>query len=365
MRREAENLIALFYESAASPSRWGHALTAFANAADALDAHIVALDKTTNEPLLVVGHRGPLRDILAEHSSGWAVRDPLITGTLSTPMVPGSLMLSQDYLTRAEPAHQAFYQDVLIPRGLRHQAAWILEASPAVHAVVALHRNGPAFNRASLQSWDGVIGHLQRAVRLGMRLGQLEAQATRLGHVAERARLPYLLVDAAGRLLRRSDAASNLLNGRSPLHLKAGLLSAANDEEHARLTSMIGAAARGLGGGTIRLTAENAEAMQVDISPAGSGVANPFTSYSANCALILLRPRLRRRSPTAASLRQRLQCTLAEAQVASALASGHSPRQIAAMREVSINTVRAQIRALFAGTNTQRIGELIARMAAI
>jgi DNA-binding CsgD family transcriptional regulator len=107
------------------------------------------------------------------------------------------------------------------------------------------------------------------------------------------------------------------------------------------------------------------EALTLEIAPAGVNSANPIAAHYPGCALVLIRRRFRRRSPTAASLRPRLACTDVEAQVAAALAAGHSPRAIAVMRGVSIHTVRSQIRALFARTHTRRIGELIAVLTGI
>jgi hypothetical protein len=161
-----ENLVGLFYESATNPALWGQALSSFADATNAIDAHIVALDKITGEPTLAVaGSRGQVREMLADYTSHWAARDPLIPRMLSAPKSMGSLMLCHEYLKRREISQSEYYQDFLIPHGLRYQAAWVLEDSPATHAVIGLHRHHAEFERATLERWGTVIGHLQRAVQ--------------------------------------------------------------------------------------------------------------------------------------------------------------------------------------------------------
>jgi DNA-binding CsgD family transcriptional regulator len=51
--------------------------------------------------------------------------------------------------------------------------------------------------------------------------------------------------------------------------------------------------------------------------------------------------------------------TPAECRVALLLSDGRAPREIAEMVGVSFNTVRSQIKSIFAKTNVKRQGELI------
>lgn len=61
----------------------------------------------------------------------------------------------------------------------------------------------------------------------------------------------------------------------------------------------------------------------------------------------------------ATSLRQTYNLTRSEAEVAISLAAGHDMHQIAKMRQVSIGTLRAQLRTIFLKTNTRRQSELV------
>ena len=63
--------------------------------------------------------------------------------------------------------------------------------------------------------------------------------------------------------------------------------------------------------------------------------------------------------PTVAALQETFGLTRGEALVSLQLMRGDSPREISAARKVSIGTVRAQLKALFAKTQTSRQSELV------
>jgi DNA-binding CsgD family transcriptional regulator len=65
------------------------------------------------------------------------------------------------------------------------------------------------------------------------------------------------------------------------------------------------------------------------------------------------------RLPTVSSLRQAFNLTKSEADVVLGLARGGRARDIAAMRGVSIGTLRSQLRSIFLKTNTRRQSELL------
>jgi DNA-binding CsgD family transcriptional regulator len=180
----------------------------------------------------------------------------------------------------------------------------------------------------------------------------------------DQAQLLCLIVDRSGRVFERSAAAASLLESGGSLRLQGGRLSASTPQDTQRLRQQIGSAATGSGIGQRQHTF-SVGALYVRVLPLGGRGGSPPNPKHIDCALILIRKRTRRRPPTAAAIRTQLQCTSAEAQIAAALAAGHSPRQIATQRRVSINTIRAQVRALFADTGVRRIGELVAFLAGL
>lgn len=365
MHENAPRLIGLFYEAATTPALWSEALAAFADAVHASDAHIIALEKGTGRPILAIASpRGILREFLPPYFRFWAARDPLIPKMLVAPKERGTLMLSQEYLSRREVTESDYFQEFAIPGGVRHQAAWVLEDGPQLHAVVDFVRDGTPFERDQLSPWHIVAQHLQHALRLGLQLAEADTQIMRWRQAADQAHLVCLIVDGSGRLLDQSAAATTLLNRGGALRVHGGRLMASTPEDTQLLHRNIALAAKGRGGGELRLAC-NVDALELQIVPAGVRADNPFSRRYADCALILIPQRTRHRAPTAVAIRARLHCTLAEAGVAAALAAGHSPQEIADLRHVSIHTIRTQLRALFACTGTRRIGELVALIAGL
>jgi DNA-binding CsgD family transcriptional regulator len=357
MNTEVDRVIGLFYEAAVTPTLWGDALAALADATGATDAHIIALDKSTGRPILAVaGARGVMREFLKPYFESWATRDPLIPKMISMPKPPGSLMLCHEYLSRREVARNEYFQDFAIPCGVRYQAAWVLEDNSTVHAVVDLTRSKIPFDRALLARWNGIASHLQRAVRMSMRFAEKDV----FRQAVDRGQLMYLVVDSVGHVRDQSAAAAALLNRGDLLRVIHGRLMAATAEKTRTLHRSIAAAARGVGGGALSLGVDPQRICRLEIAPAGVSSNNPFSPLSVEGAIIYIQMRVRRRVPQDTVVRARLQCTLAEAQVAVALTAGQSPKQIADARRVSINTIRTQIRALFASTDTKRISELVA-----
>jgi DNA-binding CsgD family transcriptional regulator len=355
MHPHAFRLIGLFYEAAVTPSLWQKALAEFADAAQADDARIIALDKSAGgAPILAVaGARGTSREFRAVH-------DPLIPKMLREPQQPGALMLSQEYLPPDELARSDYCQEPMIPGGVQHQAAWVLEDSVEIHAVIELVRGGPeGFERARLCELQEVIGHLQRALRMSLQLVKAATAEVRWRHAVEQTSVMCLIVDANARLLDQSAATAALLSSPSHLRIQAGRLATSTVEQTQRLHQQIALAAGGLGGGSARLSC-TLGSLHLQIAPAGVCADNPFSARYGQCAMVLIRQRRHRRPPSVDTLRVHLHCSLAEAHVAAALAAGHSPQTIAYQREVSINTVRAQVRSLFACTRTSRIGKLVA-----
>jgi DNA-binding CsgD family transcriptional regulator len=190
-------------------------------------------------------------------------------------------------------------------------------------------------------------------------VGRARWDATVWRQAVEHAQLICLIVDCGGRLIERSAAAASVLGGRNALRLQGGRLAASTVQDTERLRRQIALAAMERRADQPQYTFYLGP-LHLQVAPVRVRGENLLSPGYSDCVLILIRRRTRRRPPSAAAIRTQLRCTPAEAQVAAALAAGYSPRQIAAQRGVSIYTIRAQVRALFAITSTRRIGELVA-----
>jgi hypothetical protein len=176
-----------------------------------------------------------MREYLVDYLKYWAAHDPLIPKMLRAPKPPGALMLSQEYLSSDEVARSDYCQKFMIPGGVQHQAAWVLEDSVEVHAMIDLVRGGPAvFERAHLCELQEVIGHLQRALQMSLQLAKSATAEVRWRQAVEQTHVMCVIVDANARLLDQSAAAAGLLSSQSDLRIQAGRLAASTAEQTQR-----------------------------------------------------------------------------------------------------------------------------------
>jgi DNA-binding CsgD family transcriptional regulator len=98
----------------------------------------------------------------------------------------------------------------------------------------------------------------------------------------------------------------------------------------------------------------------IRVLPVGGAARNPFLGARV---LLLLVDLGRTSGPQPGMLAQTFGLSPAEAKVASLLAEGKSVEEIARAQAVLENTVRMQLKSVFAKTGTHRQGELIALVA--
>jgi DNA-binding CsgD family transcriptional regulator len=122
-----------------------------------------------------------------------------------------------------------------------------------------------------------------------------------------------------------------------------------------RLRKLITSAAIGRAGGVLRLAVQ----WLLEVIPSGVAKPSAFDPRFTNCALVFVTSPKPAISPDWRWIQLVLECTRAEAEVAADLSSGITPTAIATKRNVSLNTIRTQVRILFERTGFHRIAELV------
>jgi len=119
---------------------------------------------------------------------------------------------------------------------------------------------------------------------------------------------------------------------------------------------------RGRVGNIIVARRENKKPILIKVLPVHGAAATPFLGARA---ILVLRDLEAERRPPLEILAEAFSLTSAEAKVASLVAAGASPEEIAFELQVSRETVRNQIKAIFGKTGTHRQSELAALVARI
>jgi DNA-binding CsgD family transcriptional regulator len=325
------------------------------------------IDKKRGQPrLFLSGCRVFSPEALRTYLTHYYKVDPLLQSA-ATGRPAGSLLLCHEYVSPEVAATNESYQDYLIPLGGRYMGGWCLENNEAMQAALTMQSRDAPFERKKLARWGSMAQHARHAVALSLQLAERMSQAVMLRQAIDNAGFFCIMVDGNSKLIDCSAAAAALLaHGRSLKVGTGGRLAAASETATKRLRQLITLAATGGGGGLMRVTnAADESFCMIQIVPGGVSTDNPFDPRYAGCALVFVRQPSGSRSVDVQQIRVALDCTQAEAEVAAALVSGHSPTRISTDRGVTANTVRTQIRSLLTLAGVNRIAELVALLASL
>lgn len=204
--------------------------------------------------------------------------------------------------------------------------------------------------------------HFRRACNLAQRLGDVMDRAA-LAEDWFASRTASLTLDASGSVVRINAAAEALLNLADGLRVVQRRLVAATAADQARLREELGFAI-----GLAPTTGPRSSGSFVLLSrPSGQP---PFALSAVPVsrptnrerAIVTIAPTVPHIAPPA--LRRAFGLTPSEASIAAALAEGKSPEQIARGRLVSLQTIRSQIKTIYARLEVRSQAELVARITA-
>ena len=274
---------------------------------------------------------------------------------------PGAVLSEPDFISEPERRRNGFYAEFLDKVDTPYVAAGPLHTDHDCSffwAVLRSANQGPP-NAHQRRACEALIPHLSAAARLQVRL-EGQAAALSLGAL-EHLSVPVILCDFAARIVGVSRAAESLLASSRLLVQRARQLHARSAECERQLQSALFRMANVANG-----LEPNASAVLVQSCDGEYAVADvvrlPVRTQPFGIAartLVIVGAPIRRRSN---ALLVQLGLTQAEADIARALVEGHTPSEIAAARDVSLSTVRAQVKALHAKLEVRRQAELTARL---
>ena len=272
-------------------------------------------------------------------------------------------VVEDDIYTREELAGDPFYRDMLYPRGLGWAAATTVHLPTGDNFVIGLERElarGPVeANR--VERLDLVRPHLGRAALMSSRM-RLE-QAKTISATLSALGLAAAVLDSDGKALATNaliDATSDVVQTRAFGRL--GLADKAAD----RLLSDALTPAEASADGAVRSfpvrDADGEPALIAHIIPVRLSARDIF---SRSAAVLVLTPISLPAAAPVELVQSLFDLTPAEARVARGLAAGMTADDIALDRDVTINTVRAQVRGVLEKTGCGRQTDVVALLTAI
>lgn len=274
----------------------------------------------------------------------------------------------EEWVDPDELRRSGYYNDFLRPigseNGIMIGLAMTGTTTTTMNVARSLRR-GPFSDEeiARARRWQA---HLARAERMArkVRIGQASLDA--VDRLLETTPHPLFFLDARGRVRRVSRSAEAMLAAGSPIRLDHDLLAAASPNDDAALQRLIAAATgrdrKPRQGGAVVLS-DLSGCHEVAVAPLGPRGAAAWSTEPV--AMVTLTAGEAPRLPSDLALRRRYRLTPAEARLALALAKGGTLREAADEAAVSINTVRAQLGAVFSKTGCHRQADLVRTVVAM
>jgi DNA-binding CsgD family transcriptional regulator len=361
---QLDRAIGLFYGASMTEEPWAPVLSAV-GASFSCGVYVHVFDTVLRVPTLAATSDTVDPDAIAAYEAHYNAIDPRLALALRLP-VGGTLACHEhfdpDFVRTSE-----FYNDFLLRHGFRYAAGIRLLGDDRESAMLGFNRSSrqEPFTIEERQTLVAIYPHLARALRLRRALRRASEHAARRQAMLDRFHTAAFLVDASGQVLEHNLAAERLARDGDGLLLRHGRLLARRHDEAARLERLIkdaaGAACRqGAGGGACRLSRRDGGDYAVMVTPLA---AETEGGSSVPTALVRVSDLDRHPSrPPQSSLRVLYGLTATEEALALALLEGRRLKEIAELRRVSLETVRVQLKALFAKTGCDRQADLARKL---
>ena len=377
--------VELVYEAAEKPDQWRRLYEELQVAIGVKSIHMLGLDKRHGTLSYSDGANLPVEGELA-YMQHYRFDDPRWPAVLQREV--GEWMHCHEVLDPQVPATHPLYQEFLIPYDRRYGSAVKLLDSPEATVIFSTLRGqaqGPLPPEAQA-FLERLLPHLQRACRIGIRNFVYSTQAL-AGHLlVDRLRQPVVLTTLDGEVLHTNDAAASLMRSTRLVQVDQGRLKLP-PRELAQLLQQCrqleqelkagqeqqpatGPAAPAAGAGAAGAHGNEFRALRIPGGQAGEDPVYAFYAvlspqgamgtFGLRPVVMLLFYHLAS-APTVDSglLYAVFGLTPAECRIATLLADGLSPKQIAQAQGTQHETVRKQLRSIYQKTATNRQPELV------
>lgn len=359
-KQELSTLLGSLYDAAADPNLWAPFLQQLAQTTHATSAALVMHDfDRAASTISSFWQLDPESVCLyQEHYYKfdiWARRG------LARPV--GQVSNSEWLCPLSELRDEEIYNDFLAPDGVEHGIFGLLESSESRLASISLYRNRSRseFGRAELNILQFLVPHLRRSFRLHSEFSELRSNAKGLETALDMLPTGVIFLGPEGQIVLMNRSATCCVADRDGLlATHEGLRAEQLHESSLLAKTILEAVSTPNGAGlstqrTLRVSRRTRPALQIVIGP----ITKIIDSPKPIAAVAFITDPLKRERPAQDILRTLFGLTPAECRVALLLADGHSPREIARKVGVSFETVRSQIKSIFAKTGVKRQGELI------
>lgn len=340
-------------EAMLAPTGWDAALDAFAHACGGSNGQLIVRDGEGQAMLhCLTGVPEDFTQVAESLGLADAVGNPRLRAGLDAPLM--APRADQDYVDTRTRARLPIYGELFDPYDLFHNCQVVLMREPGilVRASVTRTRRQGVFDSQALHAFTTLAPYLRLAVQARAMLGLSQAQSAL--RTLDAVDATAFVLDARGRVMEASSRGGEALSNGEHVRMVAGRLQACDPVANDKLAMKLPCLLSGempvfslvLGDAVL-----DARPLPLDRDGLGFGPA----------AIAVLRAP-GDTTERMAMLSSRHGLTLAESEVALALANGSSLAAIARDRGVSLPTVRSQLQSVFSKLGVSRQAELVARL---
>jgi DNA-binding CsgD family transcriptional regulator/PAS domain-containing protein len=256
------------------------------------------------------------------------------------------LRMAQRYLQAFEP--------------LEGTSASSLSRAAGRRLIAALWEDGRIFSGDKLRSMRLLAPHLDRAVRLQMRLRSADLRADMVSGALDCLTHGVVLVDRSGLPLWLNQRAQEIINRSNALQLSSAGLAGYRPSDTRSLRELVKGAVSARTQGLLAISRGDDLRPLLLIAVPLKPIGSPDASDQFACGVVFISDPDRTDNPTVESLRRAFDLTYREAQTAIAIAQGHGLQAAADTMGVALTTARSQLQQAFAKTGTRHQAELAA-----
>lgn len=358
-----DDAVSQIYAAALEPHLWPTALHAIAKVLD--DVGAILIYRRDDGTFGVIASPA-IEPCLLEYQAHWAARDTRANRAHEKGyFVARDVITDRDVISKEEMTTDPFYADFLPRYGLRYFAAAMVSPDPHVEVALSIQRviAKPEYNDVELAVAARLGQHVERALRLSLRLMDAELIKMGLGSALSRIGIAVFALDSLGRVVFSNAASKALLGDGIDIVNDRLRFERLENEQHALVLTALETGAQ-VDEATKPILIPRRESPRplalhvMPITRVEASVSNQFLTH-ARTIVIVVDPEAGG-PPDPALIRDVLGLTLGEARIASSVGSGMPPRAAAAKLGIAEATARSVLKRVFAKLGVSRQSELTA-----
>jgi len=357
---EFSHLIGLIYEGPLESVPWQQSLNAIRERLGANHVTLIVRSSTPDDPGLYINAGNVSTEGYVSYATHYYAFDPFVG------LPPDQVVTVHEVLGEARWLESPLYKEYLAQHDVFHIMGVDVRTPDGdeFRLRVCRPRNAEGFSAEDKAFCKALLPHLKRAVILHAHLDRTESERKLYAGTVERLMVGTVILDANGKILKTNQAANELLRDRDGLKIAGSSLEAVYTNDNRELQRLVKRAL--LGHTKPDLSVVEAISITRPSGKSSLGVvvrSVPMSEWSEGkhepaAAVFVRDPESRAQAPHEV-VQQMFGLTPAEAGFAMQLANGFSLDEAAEALNITRNTGRAHLRAIFSKTGVTRQTELV------